>query len=208
MNSPRTFNNQGGYLPANSGNFNAYSRNGTSRRGWQDLTSRSNTGRYSPRNNMSTSGRYSPRANMSPNVYGHSNIYNNTNAAPGHFGMYGPNGRSPAGAPYKSGDVVLDSTQASVLQALQAADPRNQPLVDQSNSTYFNESHVRRIAQALGLSTEGNRTALVAAIKNRVGQMTPAVQQQFVGGLSPRSQRFLTAPTRSRSPSPSRLQTF
>jgi hypothetical protein len=37
--------------------------------------------------------------------------------------------------------------------------------------------------------------------------MAPAAQQQFIGGLSPRSQRFVTAPARSRSPSP-RLQTL
>jgi hypothetical protein len=42
----------------------------------------------------------------------------------------------------------------------------------------------------------------VASIKARVRDMTPQAQQQFLGGLSPRSQEFVAG-----SPSP-RLQTL
>ena len=132
-------------------------------------------------------------------VAGYSN-YNGAQATnPAHLGMYSPVGPMSAGTVPRTGDVALTPDQSAVLHALEASTPENYPSL-KTSSSYLDESDVRRIAEALGLSTDGNRVALVAAIKNRVGAMSPRSQAQFYS-------RAGVSPSRSRSPSP-RVQRF
>jgi hypothetical protein len=137
---------------------------------------------------------YNPSVSI---VNGYSNQYGNQTVPVSglhtNYGMYGGlTGYYPGGTPREPADPDLTKSQANVLMGLQATDPSVYPRKAPASKGYLNEEDVRRIAQALGISTEGNRTALVAEIKNRVSAMSPRTQQQFVGGLSPRSQQFFT----------------
>uniref|UniRef100_A0A6C0IX91 Uncharacterized protein n=1 Tax=viral metagenome TaxID=1070528 RepID=A0A6C0IX91_9ZZZZ len=110
------------------------------------------------------------------------------------FGMY-EGQRSPSqsfrgGTPAESTDVVMDSAESAGMSMLQAAmSPAR--ITNRSGQT-FNEVDIARIAQALGIQTQGlNRAAMIAAIKTQVGGLSPRSQTQFLGSQSPRSQQFL-----------------
>lgn len=110
------------------------------------------------------------------------------------FGMY-EGQRSPSqnfrgGTPAESTDVVMDNAESAGMSMLQAATSPAR-ITNRSGQT-FNEVDIARIAQALGIQTQGlNRAAMIAAIKAQTGGLSPRSQAQFLGSQSPRSQQFL-----------------
>ena len=110
------------------------------------------------------------------------------------FGMYeglrSPSQSFRAGTPAESTDVVLNNNESAGLAMIQAA--TSPARITNRNGQTFNEVDIARIAQALGIQTQGyNRAALIAAIKGQAGSLSPRSQAQFLGSQSPRSRQFL-----------------
>lgn len=94
-----------------------------------------------------------------------------------------------AGTTAMIGEPILNEYQATTMSAVQASgSPRHITRSGSSeNRSNLSSDELRRVAQALGVSTQGGSKTIAQAVRHRVGGMSPRTQQSFVGGLSPRS---------------------
>jgi hypothetical protein len=95
-----------------------------------------------------------------------------------------------AGTPAESGDTVVDINDATTIAAVQASQSPGRVTNRSSpeNRQYLVSADLQKIAQALGVPAQGGNELLVQNIRQRLTQMSAQQQQQFAGGLSPRSQ--------------------
>jgi len=193
MSSPRFSNNQSGYRSASpSRGRNLQQQNGMRYRSPSPNRNNNMNRGYGNQGGFSN---YNMQRGYSNMHRGYGNTRNGTQGGDfADFGMYTSQGDSfSAGTSRLPSDPYLTNSQANVLVSLQATKPEVYNHVRGSSPGYLNEADVRRIAQALGIPTDGTRETIVSEIKETVGAMSPRSQQQFTGGLSPRTRQTFGA---------------
>jgi hypothetical protein len=94
-----------------------------------------------------------------------------------------------AGTNPEPNDIVLNENQAIALASAQASgSPRQITKAGKpANRSTLDSTDIRRVAQALGVSTQGDAKTVAQNVRVAVGGMTPRTQGYYSGGMSPRS---------------------